>query len=110
MAVKIYTDAESVGIYMEQWALIYLFAFKGLKARTIHIEFESAYGLETLALPTVKKWRRRFHQGGTDLADNPRSKRSLANHLAGAISFMLEGRPFSSCMVLCHQFPIGKAT
>jgi hypothetical protein len=75
--------------------MIRFFTLKGLKARAIHIELESVNGQEAFALPTVKKRRRRFHQGRTYLIDDPRSGRVLTNNLASAIGSMLEERPFS---------------
>jgi hypothetical protein len=39
---------------MEQRAVVRFFTVKGLKARAIQIELESAYGIEVLAQPT---WR-----------------------------------------------------
>jgi hypothetical protein len=95
---------------MEQGAVIRFFTFKRLKARAIHIELELMYGPESLALPTLKKWRSRFHQGKTDLLGDPRSGRCMTNDLPGAVGSILEEKPFSSCKVLCRHFPIGKAT
>jgi transposase len=86
------------------------FTLKGLKAREIQLELESVYGLDALSLPTVKKWRRRFLAGRTDLFDDPRSGRPLTHDLGQAIRSMLDERPFSSCKVLCRHFRIGKAT
>jgi transposase len=57
---------------MEQRAVIRFFTLKGLKARDIQAELKSVYGPEALALSTVKKWRKRFHEGRTDLIDDPR--------------------------------------
>jgi hypothetical protein len=102
--------ADSFRTYMEQRTVIHFFTLKGLKARTIHNELESVYGAEVLPLPTVKKWRRCFHQGRMDLFDDPRSGRPLRNGFAGAIVSMLEERPFSSCKVLYRHFQIGNAT
>jgi hypothetical protein len=81
---------------MEQREVIFFFTLKGMKARAIHTEPESGYGPEVLALPTLKRWRRRFHQGRTDLFDDPRSGRLLTNDLAGVIDFMLEEKQFRS--------------
>jgi hypothetical protein len=92
--------------YPEQQTVIRFFTLKELKARVIHTELESAYGPEAPALPTVKKWRRRFHQGRTDLFDDPRSGRSFA----GAIGCMLEERSFNSRKVFYPHAQIGKAT
>jgi hypothetical protein len=102
--------AESSMIYIESRAVIRFFTLKGLKTRAIHIQFESVYGPAALALPTVKKWRRRLRHGRTDLFDDSRSGRLLTNDLAGAIGSTLEERPFSSCKVLCLHFRVGKVT
>jgi hypothetical protein len=102
-------DTDSFRIYPEQQAMIYFFTLKGLKSRVIHTELESSCGSELLALPTVKKWRRHFHQGRTDLFDDPKSERPVTNELAGAIRSILEKRSFSSCKVLCRHFRIEKA-
>jgi hypothetical protein len=40
---------------MGQRTMIHFFTLKELKARAIHIEFESVYGPEVLALLTMKK-------------------------------------------------------
>jgi transposase len=95
---------------MEQRAVIRFFTLKGLKAKAIHAELESVYGGEALALPTVKKWRKRFQEGRRDLFDDPRSGRPLTCDLDQAIHSVLEERPFTSCKVLCWHFRIGKAT
>jgi hypothetical protein len=92
---------------MEQRAMLRFFAPKGLKAKPIHIKLESMYGSEALARPTVTKWRRRFHQGRTDLFDHHRSGRHLLNVPAVAIGSMFKERLFDSCKVLCRQFRIG---
>jgi transposase len=86
---------------MEQRAVIPFFTLKGLKARAIHTTFESVYGPEALARPTVKKWRGRSHQGETDLFDSPRSGRPMMNNLMRAIGSMLEEGPFGSCKLFC---------
>jgi hypothetical protein len=52
---------------MERPAVIRFLMLKKLKARGIHTELELVYGPEVLALPTVKKPRRRFHQRRTDM-------------------------------------------
>jgi hypothetical protein len=75
---------------MEQRAVIHFFTFKGLKARAIHTELESVSGPEAFALLTVKKWRRAFHQGRTDLFDDLRWERPLANGLAGQLALCLK--------------------
>jgi hypothetical protein len=58
---------------------------KGLKSRTIHIELESVYEPESLALRTVQERGRRFHQRRPDLFGDPRSGKPLTNYVAGAI-------------------------
>jgi transposase len=95
---------------MEQRALIRFFTLKGLKAKEIRAELELVYGPEALALLTVKKWRKRFHEGRTDLIDNRRPGRPVTHDLAEAIQSMLAERPFLSCKVLCRHLRIGNAT
>jgi hypothetical protein len=95
---------------MKQRRLVCFFKFKRLKARVIHTELESVYGQEALALQTVKKWQRRFHQGRTDLFGDPKPGIPLTNDFARAIGPLLKERPFSSCTLLCPHFRIGKAT
>jgi hypothetical protein len=46
---------------MPQRAVRRFFTLKELKARATHTELDSVGGPEALDLPTVKKWRRRFH-------------------------------------------------
>jgi hypothetical protein len=94
---------------MEQRGVVRFFTLKGLKTRAIHTEHESVYGREALALLTVKKWRKRLYQERMDLFGDPGSGRPSTNDVAGAMFFMLEERPFSSCKVLCRHFRIGKA-
>jgi hypothetical protein len=81
---------------------------KKLKARVIYIELDPVDGPEVPILPTVKKWRRRFHQRRMYLFDDARSGRPIANDLAGAIGSMLEERPFSSGKRLYRHIRIGK--
>jgi hypothetical protein len=95
---------------MEQRAVVRFFTPKGLKVRAIHTEPESVYGPEAFALPITTKWQKRFHQGRTDLFDDPRSARSLTIDLAGVIGSMLEEIPSSSCKELCRHFRIRTAT
>jgi hypothetical protein len=56
---------------------------KRLKARAIRTEPESVDGPEAFALPTMKKWRRHFHQSRTDLFDDPMFGRPLTNDIIG---------------------------
>jgi hypothetical protein len=70
---------------MEQPARIGFFTLKGLKARASLTELESGYGPEALALPTVKKWRTRFHQVRTNLFDGFRCRKVLTNDLGEVI-------------------------
>jgi hypothetical protein len=95
---------------MKQPAMICFILLKGLKAKNIHTELGSVYGPETLARRTVKKWQRLYQQGGTDLSDDPRSGRPMANDLGEAIGSILAEGPFSSCNVFYRDFRIGKAT
>jgi hypothetical protein len=95
---------------MEQGAVIRFFTLMGLKAKAIQLELVSVSGLDGLALSTVKKWRRCFQQGRTDLLNDPRAGRRLTRDLAEAIRSVLEERPFTSCKVLCRHFRAGKAT
>jgi transposase len=62
---------------MEHRAAIHFFTLKGLKAKDVCAQLESVCGQGALALPTVRKWRRRFQQGRTDLFDDPKSGRPL---------------------------------
>jgi transposase len=95
---------------MEQRAVIRFFALKGLKAKEIRAELESVYGTEALPLSTVKKWRKRFQEGRTDLIDDRRPERPVTDDLDEAIQLMLAERPFLSWKALCRHFRIGKAT
>jgi hypothetical protein len=63
---------------------------KRLKARAIHTELEPADDAEAFALPTVKRWRRDFHQRRTDLFDDPIFGRLLRNDVAKAIDSSLK--------------------
>jgi hypothetical protein len=95
---------------MEQRAVIRFFTLKGLSPVDIHAELDSVYGEEALCLRAVYKWYDRFHQGRTELFDDPRSGRPQQNDLAGALGAMLEEFPFISCKRLCIHFRIGKST
>jgi hypothetical protein len=94
---------------MEQRGVIRFFTLKGLKAKEIRTELESVSGPETLALSTVKKWRKRFQEGRTELIYDPRPGRPVTQDLVEAIQSMLREWPFLSCKVLCRHFHIGKA-
>jgi transposase len=95
---------------MEQRAVIRFFTVKGLKSRDIHAELMSVYGGNALAIAPVKKWRKRFREGRTDVFDDPRGGHPITQDLAEAIRSVLTERPFTSCKVLCRHFRIGKAT
>jgi hypothetical protein len=90
--------------------VIRFFTLKALKAKEIQAELESVYGPEALAPSTVKKWRKRFQEGRTDLIDDPRRGTLVARALAEAIQSMLSEGPFMSCKVLCWHLRIGNAT
>jgi hypothetical protein len=68
----------------------------GLIVRAIGTEPGPIYGPEVLVSSTVKKGRKPFHQGRTDLFDDSRLGKPLTNDLAGAIGFTLEERPLNS--------------
>jgi transposase len=74
---------------MEQREVILFFTLKELKAREIQAELESVSGPEALTLSTVKKWRKRFQEGRTDLIDDPSPGSPVTQDLAGAIQSML---------------------
>jgi hypothetical protein len=86
----LYTYADSFWIYMEQRAVIYFFMFKGQKSMVIYTEFELVYHLEVLALLTVEKWRRRFHQGRRGLFDDLRSGRHVTSDTSGRVALCLK--------------------
>jgi hypothetical protein len=95
---------------MEYPAVICFSMLNELKTRAIHTELESVDAPEAFTLPTVKKWRRYFHQKRTDLFDDPMSGRPLTNDVTDTIGSVLQERPFSSCEVLCRHFRIGRLT
>jgi transposase len=95
---------------IEQRAVIRFFTLKGLKSSAIWTELQSVYGPQAFSISAVKKWQKRFREGRSDLFDDPRSGRPLAQDLAGAIRSMLEERPFSSCKSLCRHFRVAKTT
>jgi hypothetical protein len=75
---------------MEQRSMIRFFTLKVPNARAIHTERNSVYGREASALPTVKKWWGRFHQGKTDLFDDLGPGRPLPNDHARAMTLVSE--------------------
>jgi hypothetical protein len=84
--------------------VIRFFTIKKMKASAIHIDFDSVYGPEALALSIVNKWQRHFRQGRVDLFDSPNTERPLTSGVAGAIVFMLKEWSFSSFKVFhCHS-------
>jgi hypothetical protein len=95
---------------MKQRAVITFFMLKGLKTKDIRPEAESVYGPDALARLTVKKCRRLFQHGRTDLFDDPGSGMPLTNHLGEAIGSMLAEKPFSPWKDFCCHFRIGKTT
>jgi hypothetical protein len=95
---------------MEQRAVIRFFTLKGLHGQAIDAELEHVYHTDAFALPTVKKWRRRFAQGTTSLCDDPRSGRTLTTDLAAAIASLLKEKPFISWKVLSRHFRIAKVS
>jgi transposase len=97
-------------ILMEQRAVIHFLTFKGLLASAIPAKLKSVSETDSLALSTVKKWRKRFAEGRTSLNNGPRHRRSITNDLAEAISSMLKERPSLSCKILYRHFHIAKGT
>jgi transposase len=95
---------------MKQKTVIRFFTLKGFKTREIRAELESVYCPEARALSTVKKWRKRFQEGRTDLIDDRRRGRLVTDDLAEGIQSVLAERPFLSCKVLYRHLRIGKAT
>jgi hypothetical protein len=95
---------------MEQGAVIHFFMLKGLKAKDIHAELESVFGLEALALVIMKKWCRLYRQERTNLFDDFMPERPLTHDLTQAIRFALETLPFHSCKILHRHFQIRNVT
>jgi transposase len=93
---------------MEQRVLLRFLTLRGLNPQQILSELESVYHEDALALPMIYKWHARFHDGSTELSDDPRSGKPRRNDLAEAISSMLEERPFLSCKLLARHFRIAK--
>jgi hypothetical protein len=93
---------------MEQQAIIHLFALKEEKPNDIHAELKSVNDSETPALRTVKKCRRGFQQGKTNLFDDLRSAGPSPNNIGEAIGSILAENPFSLCKVRCRHFRIGR--
>jgi hypothetical protein len=75
---------------MEHRAVIRFLPLKGLLAKEIRAERESVYGPEALALSTVKKWRKHFQEGRTDLIDEPKSERAVTQDPDKAIQPYLQ--------------------
>jgi transposase len=107
---KLGTDVRTLYKIREQRAVIRFFTLKGLKAKEIRAELESVYGPEALALSMVKKWRKSFQEGKTDLIDDRRPGKPVTHDLAEAIQSMLAERPFLWCKVLCWHLRMGKTT
>jgi hypothetical protein len=95
---------------MEQRAVTRFFTLKNSFSCAIATEFESVYGADAFALPTVTQWHKRFSQRRTSLCDNPRSTRPVANGLAEAITLVLEEHPFLSGRLFCQHFVSGKTS
>jgi hypothetical protein len=95
---------------MEQRAVSWFLTLKGLKSIDIQADLMSVYGGDVLAIATVKESNKRFHEGRTDLFDDPRVGRPLTLDLVEAIRSGCTDRPFTSCKGLCRHFRIGKAT
>jgi transposase len=91
---------------MEQRAVLRFLSLKGLNPQQIHSELEPVYHEDALALPTIYKWHARFHDGRTELSDEPRSGRPRKSNLAEASFRMLKERAFLSCKLLAQHFRI----
>jgi hypothetical protein len=88
--VKLSTYACMFWNQVEEQSMICFFKLKWMKAKNIDIALKLVNGPEAIARPTVKKSRRRFHQDGTDLCDNPRSRKPVTNALGEAIDLYLQ--------------------
>jgi hypothetical protein len=100
----------AVCAFLEQRAVIRFFTLKGPPSRVIAAELESMYAAGVLALPTIKKWRKRFPQEKTSPCGDRRSGLPLTNDLAEAIASMLKECPFLSSKVLGQHFRITEAS
>jgi hypothetical protein len=79
---------------MEQRVVLRFLTIKGLKAKKIKMEITSVYGDEALQISAVKKWRKHFMLGRTELGDDRRSGRSANSDLTHVIAELIRARPF----------------
>jgi hypothetical protein len=66
-------------LLIEQRAVMRFLTFKSLLAPAIAAELQSVDEIDAFALPTVKKWRKRFAERRTLSYDDPRCGKLLAN-------------------------------
>ena len=99
----------SVNVF-EIRAVIRFFTLKGLKSKAILAELEEVYGDSVCSITMVKKWRKRFKEGRSDIDDDSRSGRPPRMELAETVSSLLEEYPFMSCKAICSRLAIPKTT
>jgi hypothetical protein len=63
---------------------------------------------EVLQISALKKWRKRFLQGRTELGDEPRSEGLVISDLTQAIAELIRTRPSLSCKMLCRHPRVSK--
>ena len=77
-------------------AVIRFLTLKGLTTSTIAAELKSVYGGSVCSITTVKKWKKRFEEGRSDLDDDFRSGRPPKSDLVKKVSDVLDELPFMS--------------
>jgi len=97
-------------IEMEIRAVIRYLTLKGMSSDSIHTELKDVYGADVCSLPMVKKWRKRFREGRTDLGDDPRSGRPRNDDVITVVSNLLQEQPFVSCKAMQRVLGIPKTT
>ena len=91
-------------------AVIRFLTLKGLSSASILIELKGVYGEDVCSISTVKKWKKRFEEGRSDLDDDHRSGRPPKSDMIKKVSDLLEDLPFKSCRAICHSLDIPKTT
>jgi len=91
-------------------AVIRFLTLKGLTTSTIAAELKSVYGGSVCSITTVKKWKKRFEEGRSDLDDDFRSGRPPKSDLVKKVSDVLDELPFMSCKTICQMLEIPKTT
>jgi len=94
----------------EYRAVIRFCVLRGLENNTIVEQLTEAYGANSPAESTVRKWAREFRLGRESVEDEPRSGRPRIEGLPEKVAALLDSQPFASTWDIADELGISQKT